>query len=67
MDLNMNSMNHVAKCSGKIIFSPNRPGLKKSHRSFDNGVILKVDNGITISDTHPRIEKLKSLDVSFVF
>ena len=47
MDLNMNSTNHVVKCSGKIIFRPNRPGLKKSHRSFDNGVILKVDNGIT--------------------
>lgn len=36
-----------AKCNGKFIFSPQRPGLKKTHRSFDNGIILKVDNGIT--------------------
>ena len=35
-----------ARCNGKFIFSPVRPGLKKSHRSFDRGVILKVDNGI---------------------
>lgn len=36
-----------AKCNGKFIFSPDRPGLKKSHRAFDNAIILKVDNGIT--------------------
>ncbi len=37
----------IANCNGKFIFSPQRPGLKKIHRSFDNGIILKVDNGIT--------------------
>lgn len=36
-----------AKCNGKIIFSPLRPGLKKVHRAFDSGIILKVDNGIS--------------------
>lgn len=39
-------INQEARCNGKFIFSPARPGLKKSHRSFDRGVILKVDNGI---------------------
>lgn len=43
----MNSMNQATQCNGKFIFSPARPGLKKSHRSFDSAVILKVDNGIT--------------------
>lgn len=37
----------LVKCSGKVIFSPNREGLKKTHRSFDTGIILKVDNGIS--------------------
>lgn len=43
----MNSMTQEASCNGKFIFSPPRPGLKKTHRTFDNAVILKVDNGIT--------------------
>lgn len=43
----MNSMTQEARCNGKFIFSPDRPGLKKAHRAFDNAVILKVDNGIT--------------------
>lgn len=40
-------LKQIANCNGKFIFSPDRPGLKKTHRSFDNGIILKVDNGIT--------------------
>ena len=40
-------VNHLVTCNGKFFFSPNRQGLKKTHRSFDNAVILKVDNGIT--------------------
>lgn len=43
----MNLTKLDAKCNGKFIFSPSRPGLKKLHRSFDNGIILKVDNGIS--------------------
>lgn len=42
----MNSMKLDAKCNGKFIFSPTRPGLKKLHRSFDRAVILKLDNGV---------------------
>ena len=37
----------TADCNGKFFFSPERPGLRKKHRAFDHGVILKVDNGIT--------------------
>lgn len=43
----MNLTKLDAQCSGKFIFSPKRPGLKKSHRAFDNAIILKVDNGIS--------------------
>jgi hypothetical protein len=39
--------NNFTGCSGKFFFSPKREGLKKTHRSFDRGIILKVDNGIT--------------------
>ena len=43
----MKLMTQNARCNGKFIFSPSRPGLKKTHRAFDNAVILKVDNGIS--------------------
>lgn len=42
----MSSMKLDAKCNGKFMFSPTRPGLKKLHRSFDRAVILKLDNGV---------------------
>lgn len=43
----MLSTTQDVKCNGKFIFSPERPGLKKVHRAFDNAIILKVDNGIS--------------------
>lgn len=47
MGLIMNTKMQAAQCNGKFFFSPHRPGLKKLHRSFHNGIILKVDNSIT--------------------
>ena len=45
--MQLNLQDAKCECNGKFIFSPRRPGLKKVHRSFDNAIILKVDNSIS--------------------
>jgi len=43
----MSAVEQIANCNGTLMFSPPRPGLRKTHRSFENAVIVKIDNGIS--------------------